>query len=190
MFLFPGAANAICDASALVGRRQCAKNRAQQGDPCQQALVAFYRYQPWRRAVVFRPPVVDAPDQAVFQREKSDAGLRVRFHRYGVRDGGADVAGYSWEELDTLLDKLQNPSELKAAAVAVTIRKILEDGELRFTSQYNETSPALIKAREHWTRQAEDRVKIAVELLKFDLDADGEVDDSERAVSHANIWRG
>lgn len=123
-------------------------------------------------------------------RQKLFSGLRVRFHRYGVRDGGADVAGYSWEELDTLLDKLQNPSELKAAAVAVTIRKILEDGELRFTSQYNETSPALIKAREHWTRQAEDRVKIAVELLKFDLDADGEVDDSERAVSHANIWRG
>lgn len=98
-------------------------------------------------------------------------------------------SGYSYSDLDSLLDKIVNPNALKLTAQAGTIsvlarRQILQ-GKLSGMSH-----EALVIERANWEKITKDRYAVAKRNIRLDLDGDGESSDFERPRTHNTFFRG
>jgi hypothetical protein len=97
--------------------------------------------------------------------------------------------GYSWSELDTMMDKISNPEALLPVAVAFTIRAMLMDAQLAFRANYQSNEELLTAALTRWEMECKVRLSDAVALLQFDLDENGTVDDTERPATDTTFFR-
>lgn len=89
-------------------------------------------------------------------------------------------SGYTFTELDSMLDKIQNPTELKHAFVAYVLHAILVEGTLLHRADSNNNYELLDELIKHWAAEKKHRLARALKLLSFDLNSDGAIDDSER----------
>jgi len=97
--------------------------------------------------------------------------------------------GYSYAELDTLLDILQNPGELKSAAVAGSIYQLCNRMIVQFKVSYGVSVDLLGDQRDFWAKKWEQRLESAIKRLTFDLSGDGTLQDFERTRTHINFFR-
>jgi hypothetical protein len=88
--------------------------------------------------------------------------------------------GYTFTQLDTMLDKIQNPTELKHVAVAYALHALLVQGTLKHRTDYGANYELLDELLKHWTCEKKTRMARALRLLSFDLDSSGTIDDTER----------
>ena len=133
--------------------------------------------------------VQDAIDTAKAEiKDHLQVSLRQQFH-----DKGAAIIGYGWpivrggysyEELSTMTDKITNPEVLTRPAVYLTIVKMLEVGVMRFHARWQENEELFAAMIIRWTKEYAESIANQMLLLNFDLNQDGEIDDSERVHVH------
>ena len=133
--------------------------------------------------------VQDAIDAAKEEiRDHLQVSLVKQFHD----KGGAVIGfgwpmvrgGYSYDSLDTMTDKINNPEVLTRPAVYLTIVKLLELGVMRFNARWQENAELLDVMMTKWRKEYTTSIADQMLLLKFDLNADGVIDDSERVQVH------
>jgi len=119
---------------------------------------------------------------------------------YGYNDWLADI-GYSYNQLDAILDQIINSEELKRTAVAYTIRLLLQDGIARYLAYNQAESDALRTIYDFWhgttgTRaearhdgECFKRMAVAKRMLKFDLSLTGVLVDQDRVRTAKTIYR-
>lgn len=84
-----------------------------------------------------------------------------------------------YSQLDTLLDRLANPDKLGRYVVyrviALLYEKGIEEAKLDFSNSEKERESVA-----YWEAKAKEAWPLALKLLKFDLNNDGIIDDTER----------
>lgn len=98
-------------------------------------------------------------------------------------------SGWSLTELDTILDKLSNPSVLKKAAIAATVLCMIDELSVKFKLGQERNLEMLLPLRDIWKEKYKLRIHQAMKLLKPDLSQDGQIDDSERAGNTQSWFR-
>jgi hypothetical protein len=92
-------------------------------------------------------------------------------------------------DIDSILDKLDNPEELKPLAVIYVIEKLYAFGET--TPRMNGYGDGYRDRLGGWIeRQKIERWNDCIPLLRFDLDSDGEIQNHERVPQGFRFWRG
>ena len=101
----------------------------------------------------------------------------------------ATYTGYTYTELDTILDKISNPERLLPAAVSRTIVKLIEDGMMKARATMETGEQILAPLLRHWKDVDAKRLDRAIQLLRLDLNDDGVISDFERTRTHNTLWR-
>lgn len=115
--------------------------------------------------------------------------LQPRFASTSDYHTGGPHIGYSWSDLDSMMDKISNPSVLVDVHVAFTMRAMLADSMLTFRANYDENATLIDAVISRWDAECKARLSDAVALLQFDLNEDGTVDDSERPAANTTFFR-
>jgi hypothetical protein len=115
--------------------------------------------------------------------------LQPRFASTSDYHTSVSGTGYSWTALDTMLDKISNPTVLLDVAVAFTMKAMLADSMLTFRANYDENATLIDAVIQRWDAECKARLSDAVALLQFDLDENGTVDDSERPAANTTFFR-
>lgn len=95
-----------------------------------------------------------------------------------------DITLTSWlaandsDTMDTVLDRIVNPTELREYAVLCTMEQLLLHGNTVVAIDYDEAGRMTLK--EEIAIRKKEAWDDAWKLIKFDINADGVVDDSER----------
>lgn len=98
-------------------------------------------------------------------------------------------SGYTYDQLDAVLDTIMNPQELKRVAVAYTLRALLVSRGFADVSSYDTNYTLIEPLHAMVTKMCKERFQLTVSLLKLDLSGDGTITDRERARAHKTIWR-
>lgn len=101
------------------------------------------------------------------------------------------TAGYSYTDLDVMLDRIRNPDELRPVMVTLAMRALVFN-ELTGTDVSNvEGADTRLNLHALLNKMVNERYATAVKLLAFDLNNSGTVEDSERTRARTQtIWRG
>jgi len=97
--------------------------------------------------------------------------------------------GYSYTDLDPVLDMITNISVLNSAAVALTIACLVKRMIVQFKASYNTSLGLLGDQRSFWQNEYEMRMRDAEKQLTLDLSGDGIIQDFERKRTHVNFFR-
>lgn len=97
--------------------------------------------------------------------------------------------GYTYADLDGLLDMLANPGELEEAAIYGSIYSLVKRMMIQFRASYNVDSALFTDQRDFYKKEFECSLQEAVRRLQFDLSQDGIIQDFERPRTHTNLFR-
>lgn len=98
--------------------------------------------------------------------------------------------GYTWDDTDSILDDITNTTELKRAAVYLSIEKLLTRGITQFKAGLQADPGLVVNEREYWEKKAKAELKAAVHRLKIDFSGDGSITDDERVRTQNVFIRG
>lgn len=138
-------------------------------------------------------------------------GSTMSYYGYGnslVYNDWLMYIGYSYTDLDKILDVLANPQDLKRTAVAYTLRLLVWDAMNRYRANFQAESDLLwalyhqlngsrgTRTTERIEGQCETRFKVGVRSLKFDMPAiqnglqkSGFILDQGRVKINKTMWR-
>ena len=97
------------------------------------------------------------------------------------------LRGYSFDDLDAVLDEITNPEVLKPWAVALTLQLLSERMVAKFQVVGPQTIAVMVDQRDYWKKEAEKLKKECIGLLKIDLNKDGKIRDFGRTRTH-KVW--
>lgn len=100
------------------------------------------------------------------------------------------LASPTWEKLtpESAIDYITNPTELKHAAVMLTLTLLYEDRVHRFTANHDANFDRLASIVAYCRDQYTKHFDIAYRLLGFDLSNDGTVDEFERSSTRRTTY--
>ncbi len=100
------------------------------------------------------------------------------------------LRGYSFDDLDKVLDEISNPEVLKPWAVALTLQLLSERMIAKFQVIGQTTLAIMVDQRDYYKKEADKLKKECVGLLKIDLNKDGKIQDFGRTRTHKTWLRG
>lgn len=99
------------------------------------------------------------------------------------------MRGYSYDDLDNVLNEITNPSVLNPWAVVYTLSLLSERMVARFQAVGPNTIAVMVDQRDYWHKENLRLEKECCALLKIDLNEDGVVRDFGRTRTHVNWLR-
>jgi len=97
------------------------------------------------------------------------------------------MRGYSYDDLDNVLNEITNPAVLNPWAVAYTLQLLSERMVAKFQVIGANTIAVMVEQRDYWHKEASRLQKECVALLKIDLNQDNTVRDFGRPRTH-KVW--
>lgn len=131
---------------------------------------------------------------------KTDIGNHLKTHIQDIysRSNVANIPyskwlisrGYSYDDTDSILDDINNPTELNQAAVFLSIADLLSRSITQFTATQKVDAGVLVNERDHYAKRGLTELKDAIHRLKIDFSGDGEITDDERVRTKSFFVRG
>lgn len=97
--------------------------------------------------------------------------------------------GYTYGQLDTMLDKIYNPDVLKHTLVAKIIYNLWARNVNQITGTFEINAQLAINEREHWSAVYNERFKNSRKQLIIDLNDDGVIVDQDRVRTRTSFAR-
>lgn len=97
------------------------------------------------------------------------------------------LKGYSYDDLDNVLDEVTNPEVLLPWAVAGSLQNLCEKMVAKFQVKSHETAVLMVDQREYWKKEMLRLKPICMKQIKVDLNGDGKIQDFGRVRTH-NVW--
>lgn len=121
---------------------------------------------------------------------KADIGNRIKTDVQDIyaRSGGSNVPytkwlvsqGYTYDATDAILDLITNTSELKQAAIFLSIADLLSRSITQFKAAIQTDPGLIVNERDYYAKKGKDELTAAIHRLKIDFSGDGEITDDER----------
>lgn len=97
--------------------------------------------------------------------------------------------GYTYDDTDAILDLISNTSELKQAAIYLSIADMLSRGITLFKATANADAGLMINERDFYAKKGKQELEDAIHRLKIDFSEDGEITDDERVRTQTTFTR-
>lgn len=97
------------------------------------------------------------------------------------------MRGYSYDDLDNVLNEITNPQVLNPWAVAFTLTLLCERMVAKFQVIGQQTVAVMVDQRDYWKKESDKLEKECVAQLKIDLNQDGNIRDFSRPRTHV-VW--
>jgi GTP cyclohydrolase III len=108
---------------------------------------------------------------------------------YSSFDAYVTAQGYTYADLDTVYDKFTNPTVLNLSCRALTCMKIYSRVISHNQANYKQDNAQDINERDFWDMKFKEHFRDEWQLLKLDLNDDGETTDFERPRTRNNFQR-
>ncbi len=93
-----------------------------------------------------------------------------------------EQSGLSYSDLDTLLDKIKNYTDVKPTVIAATMVALIECAIVEMRGTYGTDIEAFGKHLERWNENFDKRFEEMIQLLQFDFNGDSIVSNYERVM--------
>lgn len=106
-----------------------------------------------------------------------------------IFDTYIEQLGYTYEDLDGILDMILNPTVMKRTVVAGAIVALANRQIMQNTAGYQRNEALMTNERDYWEKQYKSRFDNGWRQLKLDLNGDEKSSDYERPRTHHSFMR-